>query len=64
MAISDAEVKRAEARLQSRLKSGPRAVAARYDRRIARVVVRLDSGLELAFPPTWLKASIKPNPMI
>jgi len=51
MAISDAEVKRAEARLQSRLKSGPRAVAARYDRRISRVVVRLDSGLELAFPP-------------
>lgn len=51
MAISDAEVKRAEARMQSRLKSGPRAVSARYDRRVARVVVRLDSGLELAFPP-------------
>ena len=51
MAITDAEVKRAEARMQSRLKVGPRAVAARYDKRIARVVIQLETGLELAFPP-------------
>ena len=51
MAITDAELKRAEARMQARLKAGPRAVAARYDRRIARVVVQLETGLELAFPP-------------
>jgi hypothetical protein len=30
---------------------GPRAVEARYDRGRGRVVVRLDNGLELAFPP-------------
>ena len=51
MAISDADVKRAEARMQGRLKAGPKAVSARYDRRVARVVVSLDTGLELAFPP-------------
>ena len=51
MAITDAEVKRAEARMQSGLKVGPRAVAARGDRRIARVVIQLETGLELAFPP-------------
>lgn len=51
MAITDADVKLAQARMQARLESGPRAVAARYDRRVSRVVVRLDSGLELAFPP-------------
>ncbi|MHB1670050.1 DUF2442 domain-containing protein [Thiomonas sp.] len=51
MAISDADVKRAEARMQARLKAGPKAVSARYDRRVARVVVSLDTGLELAFPP-------------
>lgn len=51
MAITDTDVKRAEARMQARLKAGPRAVAARYDRRVARVVVQLETGLELAFPP-------------
>jgi Protein of unknown function (DUF2442) len=51
MAITDADVKRAEARMQARLKAGPRAVAARYDKRVARVVVQLETGLELAFPP-------------
>jgi hypothetical protein len=29
----------------------PKAVAARYDRRIGRVVIRLSSGLEVAFTP-------------
>lgn len=50
MAITDADVKRAEGRMQARMKAGPRAVSARYDRRAARVVVLLDTGLELAFP--------------
>ncbi|OIQ77350.1 hypothetical protein GALL_409570 [mine drainage metagenome] len=50
MAITDADVKRAEGRMQARMKAGPRAVSARYDRRSARVVVHLDTGLELAFP--------------
>ena len=51
MAITDADVKRAEARMQARVKAGPCAVSARYDKRRARVVVLLDTGLELAFPP-------------
>jgi len=51
MDITDDDVRRAEARMLARTKSGARAVAARYDRRVSRVVVRLDSGLELAFAP-------------
>jgi len=38
-------------RAAARRASGPIAVAARYDRRRDRVVVSLDNGLELAFPP-------------
>jgi hypothetical protein len=30
---------------------GPVAVAARYDRRVGRIVIGLDNGLELMFPP-------------
>jgi hypothetical protein len=38
-------------RAADRLARGPFAVAARYDRRRDRVVVNLNTGLELAFPP-------------
>lgn len=31
--------------------NGPTAVSARYDRRIGRIVVRLSSGLQIAFAP-------------
>ena len=51
MAMTEADVERAEARMQARRKAGPQAVAARYDRRIGRVVIQLDNGLEVAFPP-------------
>lgn len=51
MAITDAERIAAEARLQDDLKGQPKAVTARYDRRVSRIVVELDNGLELAFPP-------------
>ncbi|MCP5419716.1 MAG: DUF2442 domain-containing protein [Gammaproteobacteria bacterium] len=50
MATQD-EFEQANARAQSRRETGPIAVSARYDRRIARIVVTLNSGLELAFPP-------------
>ncbi|HJU17858.1 MAG TPA: DUF2442 domain-containing protein [Stellaceae bacterium] len=40
----------AEARMQARRQAG-HAVAARYDRRASRIVVRLNTGLELSFPP-------------
>ncbi|MBK8754809.1 MAG: DUF2442 domain-containing protein [Candidatus Competibacteraceae bacterium] len=39
--------------LQAQCEHGPTAVAARYDRRIHRVVVRLNTGLEIAFSPGW-----------
>jgi hypothetical protein len=49
--ISDAAIQQAEARMRKRLASGPHAVAARYDRRVSRVMVTLSNGLELAIPP-------------
>lgn len=51
MQISDSDIAQAEQRMAQRLASGPHAVAARYDRRVSRVMVTLSSGLELAFPP-------------
>jgi hypothetical protein len=49
--ISDAAIQEAEQRMRTRRESGPHAVAARYDRRVGRIMVTLSNGLELAFPP-------------
>ncbi len=49
--ITDSDRLAAEANLQTELKNCPKAVRARYDRRISRVLITLDSGLELALPP-------------
>lgn len=51
MEISDSAIQRAEQRMRERMESTPRAVAARYDRRVSRIMVSLSNGLELAFPP-------------
>ena len=51
MALTDADIARAEETARADMAAGPRAVAARYDRRRSRVIVRLDNGLEMAFPP-------------
>lgn len=51
MAITDGDRRDAEARMNTELQGVPKAVRARYDRRVSRIVVDLDSGLELAFPP-------------
>ncbi|MDO8411276.1 MAG: DUF2442 domain-containing protein [Phenylobacterium sp.] len=51
MAITDTDRIAAEERLQEDLKGQPKAVSARYDRRVSRIVVGLNNGLELAFPP-------------
>ena len=51
MAITEKDIAKAEAAARSGMTAGPRAMAARYDARLSRVVVTLDSGLELAFPP-------------
>ena len=44
-------LKAADTRAAARLATAPTAIAARYDRRIGRVVVALSSGLEIAFKP-------------
>ena len=48
---SDKEFAAAGRRAARRLAEGPSAIAARFDRRSNRVVVRLSSGLEIAFSP-------------
>ena len=50
MALSE-EFRAANRRAQRRLKQGPTAVLARYERKSDRVVVRLGSGIELVFAP-------------
>lgn len=50
MALTDSDVKQAEARLQARRKTGLQAVSAHYDRCDGRVVVELDGGWMVGFP--------------
>jgi hypothetical protein len=49
MAITDHEMKQAETRMEAVREAG-HAVSARYDRRRSRVVVALNTGVEMAFP--------------
>ncbi len=51
MALTDEDIIRAEEAMKVKMAANPRATAARYDKRRCRVVVSLDNGLELAFPP-------------
>lgn len=51
MTITDEDRLAAETRLRDETNGRPRAVRGRYDRRSGKIVVTLDSGLELAFPP-------------
>ena len=50
MASQD-EITSAVRRAEQHLRTGPSAVTARYNRRSKRIVVRLSSGLEIAFAP-------------
>jgi hypothetical protein len=50
MSLTDNDVRRAEKRMQVRLKGQPRATSARFDRRGARIVVGLSNGLDLGVP--------------
>ena len=50
MTLTDADVKKAEKRMQARMQAQPRAVSARYDRRGARIVISLSNGLDLGVP--------------
>jgi hypothetical protein len=49
MAVTEREFQQGQARMET-LREAGRAVAARYDRRSARVVVRLNTGVQVAFP--------------
>ena len=49
--VQDADFEAAARRGAQRLKKGPVAVAARYDPLTGRVVIEIDSGLEIAFKP-------------
>ena len=51
MAITDEDRVAAEIWMDGEIGRNPKAVAARYDRRVGRIVVSLDNGLELMFPP-------------
>ncbi|WP_372069214.1 DUF2442 domain-containing protein (plasmid) [Tistrella mobilis] len=50
MAVSEQEFIQAEKRTQAHRQAGY-AVAARYDRRTARVVVKLNTDVQISFPP-------------
>ena len=50
MTVTEQELAQAEARMQA-LRQAGHAVSARYDRRASRIVVRLNTRLELSFPP-------------
>ncbi len=50
MSVTDRELERAAARMQKKRDAG-HALSARYDRRRRRVVVKLNTGIEIAFPP-------------
>jgi hypothetical protein len=52
LAITDAQRVAAEAAFEAAFARHPKAVRARYNRRLGRVVVSLDSGLELMFAPS------------
>ncbi len=51
MAITDEDIVRAEEAMKVKMTVSLRAMAARFDKRRSRVIVSLDNGLELAFPP-------------
>ena len=50
MTLTDADVQKAEKRMQARMQAQPRAVFARYDRHASRIVVTLSNGLDLGVP--------------
>jgi len=51
MAKPDSEFDQAVERGEHRRREEPFAVAVRYDRRVGRVMVRLNTGIEIAFSP-------------
>lgn len=50
--LTEAQIDAAEARGRASLAAEPRAVSARYDQRLRRIVVELTNGCAFAFPPS------------
>lgn len=61
MSTTEHEVKRAGQRMQT-LRQHGHATAVRYDRRRERVVVSLNTGVELAFPPALAEGLADASP--
>jgi hypothetical protein len=62
MVVTDAEIRKANRAGRDLLKTAPRAVAARYDRRRDRVVISLVNGVEFTFPPQIAQGLDKAGP--
>lgn len=54
-AVSDDQLKHAEAAGETMLATEPRATAARYDRTTGRIVIELTNGCSYAFPPALVQ---------
>jgi hypothetical protein len=50
MTLTDADVKKAEKRMQARAQAQQRAVSARYERKGVHIVVSLSNGLDVGVP--------------
>ena len=53
---NDHEFEQASRRARERMRTSPRALAARYDATKRRIIIRLSSGLELSFSPADAEA--------
>ncbi|MFZ5594267.1 MAG: DUF2442 domain-containing protein [Pseudomonadota bacterium] len=62
MSMTDDVFEAANRRAAAKKAAFPAAVSVRYDRRVARVVVTLASGLELAFPPKHVQGLENAHP--
>lgn len=62
MKITDAIVEAANRRAAEKKATFPAVVSVRYDRRVARIVIALASGLELAFSPKYAQGLENAHP--
>lgn len=62
MAVRQDEFEAANARAAARLAKTPTAISARYDRRSGRVVIKLSTGLDIAFKPHSAQGLEKATP--
>jgi hypothetical protein len=61
MAVTEDEFANAEERMQAHRQAGY-AVSARYDRRAARIIVRLNTGVEVTFPHALVESLAEAAP--